>query len=105
MADGRIFVSEHGPNTDDEIMELFAGRNYGWPEVQGFCNTTSEIQFCQDSNVVEPLFAWTTTIAPSDMVYYQNPLFPEWNNKLLKMTQIRQSLVATETVCSTYCTL
>ena len=96
LTNGRIFVSEHGPNTDDEFMELFAGRNYGWPEVHGFCNTASEIQFCEDSNVVEPLLAWTPTIAPSDMVFYENPLFPEWNNKFLMTVLKDRMLVALE---------
>ncbi len=83
LDNGRIFLSEHGPNTDDEFMELFPGRNYGWPNVHGFCTSAAEIQFCADSNVVEPLIAWTPTIAPSDLVFYENPFFPEWNQKFL----------------------
>lgn len=94
LANGRIFISEHGPNTDDEFMELFPGRNYGWPNVHGFCTSTSEIQFCADSNVVEPLVAWTPTIAPSDLIFYENPLFPEWNNKFLMTVLKDRMLVA-----------
>jgi glucose/arabinose dehydrogenase len=96
LSNGRIFISEHGPATDDEFMELFAGRNYGWPNVHGFCTSASEIQFCQDSNVVEPLVAWTPTIAPSDLVFYENPLFPEWNNKFLMTVLKDRMLVAIE---------
>lgn len=96
LPNGRIFISEHGPNTDDEFMELFAGRNYGWPNVAGFCNTASEIQFCQDSNVVEPLVAWTPTIAPSDLIFYENPLFPEWHNKFLMTVLKDRMLVSLE---------
>jgi len=33
---GRLFVSEHGPDTDDEVNLIEAGRNYGWPHVAGF---------------------------------------------------------------------
>jgi PQQ-dependent dehydrogenase (s-GDH family) len=33
---GRIYESEHGPNTDDEINLIEAGRNYGWPNVAGY---------------------------------------------------------------------
>lgn len=96
LGNGRIFVSEHGPSTDDEFMELFAGRNYGWPNVEGFCNTASENQFCQDNNVVEPFVAWSPTIAPSDMVFYDNPAFPEWHNKFLMTVLKDRMLVALE---------
>ncbi|HWJ87636.1 MAG TPA: glucose/sorbosone family PQQ-dependent dehydrogenase [Pelagibacterium sp.] len=34
--DGTIYVSEHGPDTDDELNILHAGGNYGWPNVAGF---------------------------------------------------------------------
>ena len=34
---GRIFNSEHGPRTDDEINVLQAGGNYGWPQFEGPC--------------------------------------------------------------------
>jgi PQQ-dependent dehydrogenase (s-GDH family) len=32
----RIYESEHGPDTDDEVNLIEAGRNYGWPNVAGF---------------------------------------------------------------------
>lgn len=96
LDNGRIFLSEHGPNTDDEFMELLPGRNYGWPNVHGFCNTSAEIQFCADSNVVEPLLAWTPTIAPSDLIFYENPFFPEWDGKFLMTVLKDRMLVAIE---------
>lgn len=96
LDNGRILLSEHGPNTDDEFMELIPGRNYGWPNVHGFCNTSAEIQFCADSNVVEPLIAWTPTIAPSDLIFYENPFFPEWDGKFLMTVLKDRMLVAIE---------
>jgi PQQ-dependent dehydrogenase (s-GDH family) len=33
---GRLYVSDHGPNTDDEVNLIRAGGNYGWPYVAGF---------------------------------------------------------------------
>lgn len=32
---GKLFSTEHGPNTDDEINILEGGRNYGWPNIAG----------------------------------------------------------------------
>jgi PQQ-dependent dehydrogenase (s-GDH family) len=33
---GRLYSSEHGPETDDEVNLIEAGGNYGWPHVAGF---------------------------------------------------------------------
>jgi len=92
--DGRVFSTEHGPNTDDEFQLISSGRNYGWPDVEGFCQTPYEIQFCADNNVKEPIVVWTPTIAPSDLVYYENPDFPEWNNAFLLSILKDKKLVA-----------
>lgn len=36
FVNGRLFSSEQGPSTDDEINMIEAGGNYGWPHVAGF---------------------------------------------------------------------
>jgi PQQ-dependent dehydrogenase (s-GDH family) len=33
---GRLFSSEQGPKSDDELNRIEAGKNYGWPQVAGF---------------------------------------------------------------------
>jgi PQQ-dependent dehydrogenase (s-GDH family) len=33
---GRIYETEHGPDTDDEVNLIEGGRNYGWPNIAGF---------------------------------------------------------------------
>jgi len=55
-----IYISEHGPNTDDEINRLVPGKNYGWPEVKG----TREVEGFEPS-----LWSWTPTIAPAGIAF------------------------------------
>lgn len=82
----QLFGSEHGPDSDDEINIIEKGRNYGWPEVKGFCNETSEQVFCRSNNVKEPIKAWSPTLAVSGMDYYHSTAISEWKNSLLLAT-------------------
>jgi len=93
---GILYSSEHGPSSDDEFNIIEAGRNYGWPDVMGYCNTPDEITFCNTNNVVEPLLAWTPTIATSDIVYYDHPAIPEWQGRILLTTLKNKRLYVLE---------
>lgn len=94
LPNGKIIASEHGPSTDDELQVLEAGKNYGWPLIHGFCDENFENAPCATGMYQEPIHAWTPTIATSDLVYYQNAAFPEWNNRLLMTTLNGQRVVA-----------
>jgi len=93
---GSIYLSEHGASSDDEFQILEANRNYGWPSVEGFCDSPGEIAFCNANDVKEPLVAWTPTIATSDMLYYENPLFPEFHQKMLMTVLKDKKVIALE---------
>lgn len=80
---GRLYSSEHGTGANDEINIIEATRNYGWPTVEGVCNTAAEITFCTANNVKEPIWSWSPSIAPCGIDLYQNPVIPEWDNSLL----------------------
>lgn len=85
-ANNKLYSSEHGPSNDDEINIIEKGRNYGWPTVQGFCNTSAEQTFCAANNVKEPIQTWTPTIATAGLDYYDKNLIPQWKNSLLLTT-------------------
>ena len=80
---GVLYSAEHGPNSDDEVNRIERGRNYGWPEVAGFCDNAQELRFCAANNVVEPLQAWTPTVGISGADFYDRDLFAGWRGSLL----------------------
>jgi glucose/arabinose dehydrogenase len=58
---GRMFATEFGQNTYDEVNRIEKGRNYGWPAVEG---TGGQDEYA------DPLITWTTAEAsPSGMAY------------------------------------
>lgn len=84
--DGALYVTEHGPGDNDEVNRIEAGRNYGWPSVRGYCDGDAgagERAFCAANDIVEPLAAWTPTIAPAGLDYYTSTLIPGWRGSLL----------------------
>jgi aldose sugar dehydrogenase len=86
MAHSRIYASEHGPDTDDEVNLINKGANYGWPTVKGFCDGKREQVFCRENKVQEPMYAWTPTIAVCGLDYYADGPIKQWKNSLLMAT-------------------
>ncbi|NDK54853.1 PQQ-dependent sugar dehydrogenase [Pontibacter fetidus] len=86
FANNKLYSSEHGPDIDDEINIIQKARNYGWPEINGFCDEEEEKAVCEEYNAVEPLKSYTPTIAFSGMDYYNNGQIPQWKNSLLIAT-------------------
>lgn len=86
LPDSTIVSSEHGPTSDDEVNVIRPGANYGWPQVRGYCNQTSERSFCNQNDVVEPMIAWTPTVATSGIDYYDHQAISCWQGKLLMLT-------------------
>ncbi len=80
---GLIYSSEHGAQQSDEFNIIEANRNYGWPIVQGACNTATENSFCALNNVREPLKEWSPCIAVNGIEYYNHPAIPEFQNSVL----------------------
>jgi Glucose/sorbosone dehydrogenases len=93
FANNKMYSSEHGPNDNDEINIIEKGRNYGWPNVRGLCDQSSEQNFCTTNNVQEPIQTWTPTIALSGMDYYDKNQIPQFKNSLLVATLKHERLM------------
>lgn len=84
---GRIWMTEHGPTSGDEINLLLPGANYGWPvQTAGRFRDTEYRPVLTLSNAVytAPAWSWTDrTVAPTGLAVYSGSEFPEWEGDLL----------------------
>jgi len=114
-----LYSTEHGPYSDDEVNKIEVGRNYGWPNVIGWCDgnyngrTTggyaivNEQTNCTTLNAKEPLrslfpttnpptggdnMLWPST-APSGTEFYGGTAIPGWQHSLL-VAQLKKGSIA-----------
>ena len=85
-ATGALWEQEHGPMGGDEINIIEKGGNYGWPVVSFGVNYDGSPVGTgkqQQAGMVDSVWHWTPSIAPSGMAFYTGDLFPAWKGSLL----------------------
>ena len=71
---GRLYVTENGPEEKDEVNRIERGKNYGWPEVLGFS---------EDSRFIDPLIVYEEVNAPTGIIFYEGDLLPKLKRRLV----------------------
>ena len=82
---GDIYENEHGPKGGDEMNLIKPSLNYGWPAITYGIDYSGAVisPFTEKEGMEQPLLHWTPSIAPSDMVYYEDDLYPEFTGSFL----------------------
>ena len=80
---GRLWLHEHGPRGGDEINLPIGGENFGWPlQTHGREYHGPEIAPESVPGLVDPIYHWTPSIAPSGMHIHDGHGFPQWRGQL-----------------------
>jgi aldose sugar dehydrogenase len=103
---GRLWSTEHGQNTRDELNLIVKGMNYGWPRCVGNQAFGSSLNVSADGTTYTCTTDASTapnltaakykpavkeydsgsTVATSDIVFYNSNAFPEWRGHLFITT-------------------
>ena len=89
---GMLYSAEHGAGDEDELNLIEPGRNYGWPTLEGFCNTAAEEAYCAANDVVEPLHSWFPTVGIAGADVYVGDAIEGWDGDLLAVSLRGESL-------------
>jgi len=83
--DGRLWVSEMGPQGGDEVNLILPGRNYGWPRASyGSHYGGGPIpDDHRGKGFEEPKVWWNPSISPGALLIYSGDLFPQWKGDAL----------------------
>lgn len=71
---GRPYLSENGPNCDDELNRIVPGGNYGWRPGQP-CGDT-------DGSYIQPIERFNPSIAPTGVAFYTGGALPNFTGDL-----------------------
>jgi glucose/arabinose dehydrogenase len=92
--DGQVYIVDHGPKGGDEINQLIAGKNYGWPIVTYGKDYNNEkvgvgVRY---PDVEQPLYYWDPSVAPSSLLIYSGENYSNWRNSWFVTTLRERTL-------------
>lgn len=71
---GEVYVSDNGPECDDEINVVLPGGAYGWRD--DYQCGESQAEF------LSPIFRSAEPLGITDLAFYRGEMFPEWRDDL-----------------------
>ncbi len=89
---GLPFITENGPETDDEINILYKGLDYGWPIRLGYAKPIIEedkytMYNFDTSKYINPIWSSSRpTVAPTGITFYTASRYPDFANDLFFLT-------------------
>ena len=80
-SNNRLIATMAGPNSDDKILIIVKGGNYGWPTCLGICN---------DPRFIDPIVDFNPIVTPTGIaaVAPNSYIFGEYNNGHLVQLQL-----------------
>lgn len=95
---GALWMHEHGARGGDEVNLLAPGADYGWPRAaHGVEYSGAPISPHRSlPGIVDPLWIWTPSVAPSGMVFYTGSAYPAWRGSLFVGALAGQALIRLE---------
>jgi len=89
QVNNQIWGTEHGPRGGDELNLIEATVNYGWPTASLGRNYGNEREFHSGTEarhvegMVDPIYEFLPTLAPSGLALVTSDHFPAWEGNLL----------------------
>lgn len=76
---GKLWLSENGVRTNDEINLIESGFNGGWKDLTGFASTgfnySGLVSFNGTGKYSDPKFVWNQTVAPTALLFFNSDSF------------------------------
>lgn len=91
---GQVWATEHGARGGDELNQVQAGDNYGWPLVT-YSREYSGGEISSERSrpgLIDPKKVWESTVAPSGLTFYTGDRFPGWKGNLFAGGLVTQGI-------------
>ena len=84
---GKLWLSENGVYTNDEINLIESGFNGGWKDITGLApsgfNKSGLVSFSGTGKYCDPKFVWNQTVAPTALLFLNSDRFgPAYKNDM-----------------------